>query len=97
MLVLVAGAAPKVSVVGIAPEVVSVVDVAPEVVWVVLQTLLFFNMCLPCLSLLFFILRTTYIFLKADMPLYTHLPHFYHMDYRCSPQGEHLFFTYLSQ
>ena len=42
-----------------------------------------------------FHLRTTCIFLKADMPLYTYMPHFHLMFYMCLPQGEHQFFTYL--
>ena len=53
---------------------------------------------LHVLTMLFtslFHLWSTCIVLKADMPLYTYIPHFYHMFYRCLPQGEHQFFTYL--
>ena len=42
-----------------------------------------------------FHLWSTCIVLKADMPSYTYIPHFYHMFYRCLPQGEPQSFTYL--
>ena len=42
-----------------------------------------------------FHLWSTCTILKADMPLYTNLPHFYFMFHMCLPQGKHQFFTYL--